>query len=95
MTKLLELSSIQSFSLQTLDEESPKNELGHVHQPIGNFMKMKTIYPLVGVKKAKKKTSEPKNGIWSPKSVWSCDISIRNLLCSTEKYAFKGQNSEN
>jgi hypothetical protein len=32
--------------------------------------------------KGENKPSEPKNGIWGPKSVWSCDISIGNFTWS-------------
>jgi hypothetical protein len=36
---------------------------------------MKKKYTFGG-QKAKNKPSEPKNGNWGPKSVWSCDLSI-------------------
>jgi hypothetical protein len=36
---------------------------------------MKKIYTLRG-RKGENEPSEPKNGIWGQKSVWSCDISI-------------------
>jgi hypothetical protein len=49
-----------------------KNEIGHVtHQSIG---------------KGEIRVAEPKNGIWGPKSVWSCDISIdREFYIEHEK----------
>jgi hypothetical protein len=36
---------------------------------------MKKIHTFGG-QKGKNRPLEPKNGIWGPKSVWSCDISI-------------------
>jgi hypothetical protein len=36
---------------------------------------MKKIYTLRG-QQVKNRLSEPKNGIWGPKSVWLCDMSI-------------------
>jgi hypothetical protein len=36
---------------------------------------MKRIYIFRG-QKWENEPAEPKNGIWGPKSVWSCDISI-------------------
>jgi hypothetical protein len=41
---------------------------------IGNFIRSKKTYTFGGQKR-KNKPSEPKNGIWAPKSVQSCDIS--------------------
>jgi hypothetical protein len=35
------------------------------------------------------KPSEPKNGIWGPKSVWSCDTSIGNFKWTKKKYSFE------
>jgi hypothetical protein len=59
-----------------LGTERLKIEIGHVtHQSIENFIKMKKIYTFGG-QKGKNKPSEPKNGIYGPKSLWSCDISI-------------------
>jgi hypothetical protein len=41
-----------------------------------------------GVKKAKI-GPQPKNGIWGPKSIWSCDISIdQEFYMEQEKYTF-------
>jgi hypothetical protein len=59
-----------------------KSEIGHVtHQSIGNLIQAKKIYTFRGVNMH----PEPKNGIWSPKSVWSWDISIdREKSCCTK-----------
>jgi hypothetical protein len=46
-------------------------------------MKKKYIF---GGQKGKNKPSEPKNEIWGPKSVWSCNISIGNFSWSKKKY---------
>jgi hypothetical protein len=47
-----------------------------------------------GGQKGKNRPSEPKNGIWGPKSVWSCDIyniSIdRDFYIEQEKIFFRG-----
>jgi hypothetical protein len=56
---------------------------------------MKKIYTFRG-QKGKNRPPEPKNGIWDPKLVWSCDISIdREFYMEQEKYTFGGQKSEN
>jgi hypothetical protein len=68
--------------------QSPKMEFGAKNQypSIGNTRRKKKYtlrvqnsenkasepYTLMG----KNRLPEPKNGIWGPKSVWSCDISI-------------------
>jgi hypothetical protein len=63
-----------------------KNEIGHVtHQSIGNFIYMKKIYTFRG-QKGEIRLPEPNNGIWGPKPVWSCDISIdREFYIEHEK----------
>jgi hypothetical protein len=49
-----------------------------------------------GGQKGKKRPPEPKNGIWGPKSVWSCDISIdREFYMEHEKIFFRGQKGKN
>jgi hypothetical protein len=51
---------------------------------------MKKIYTLRG-EKGKNRPPEPKNGIWGPKSVWSCDISIdQEFNIDEEKIYFWG-----
>jgi hypothetical protein len=46
---------------------------------------------IFGGQKGENKPLEPKNGIWSPKSVWSCDISIdREFYMEHEKIYFWG-----
>jgi hypothetical protein len=51
---------------------------------------MKKVYTLGG-QKGESKPSEPKNGIWSPKFVWWCDISIDwKSFIDEEKMYFKG-----
>jgi hypothetical protein len=74
-----------------LGTERLKNEIGHVtHQSIGNFIQMKKIYTFGG-QKVKNRPPEPKNQIWGPKSVWSCDISIdREFYIEQEKIYFWG-----
>jgi hypothetical protein len=58
---------------------------------IGNFTWSNKKYTFGG-QKGENKPSEPKNGIWGPKSVWSCDISIdREFNAEQEKYNFRGQ----
>jgi hypothetical protein len=68
-----------------------RNEIGHVtHQSIGNFTWSKKKYTFGG-QKCENRPSEPKNGIWGPKSVWSCDISIdREFYIEQEKMYFWG-----
>jgi hypothetical protein len=62
--------------------QSPKTEFGALNQygrviypSIGNFTWSKKIYTFGG-QKGENRPSEPKNGIWGPISIWSCDISI-------------------
>jgi hypothetical protein len=56
-----------------------KKEKGHVtYQSIGNFVLMKKTYTLRS-KKGEHKPSQPKNGTWAPKSVWSCDIRVIHI----------------
>jgi hypothetical protein len=53
-----------------------QNQYGRViHLSIGNFTCNKKKYTFGG-QKAEKRFSEPKNVIWGPKPIWSCDISI-------------------
>jgi hypothetical protein len=70
-----------------------KNEIGHVtHQSIGNFVKK--IFTFRG-QKGKNRPPEPKNGIWVPKLVCSCDISIDlKFYIDEEEYTFGGQKGE-
>jgi hypothetical protein len=75
----------------------PKTEFGVQNQygrviylSIGNFTWSKKTYIFRG-QKGKNGPPEPKNGIWGPKSVWSCDISIdRKSYMEQEKIYFKG-----
>jgi hypothetical protein len=54
----------------------PQNQYGRVIYPsIGNFTWSKKKYTFGG-QKVKNRPPEPKNGIWGPKSIWLCDISI-------------------
>jgi hypothetical protein len=46
-----------------------------IYPSIRNLIKMKKISTLRG-RKCENETAEPKNGVWGPTSVWSCDISI-------------------
>jgi hypothetical protein len=62
--------------------QSPKTEFGAQNQygrviypSIGNFTWSKKKYTFGG-QKGENRPREPKNGIWGPKSIWSCDISI-------------------
>jgi hypothetical protein len=51
---------------------------------------MKKIYTFRG-QKGEIRLSGPKNGIWGPESVWSCDISIdREFYIEHEKIYFWG-----
>jgi hypothetical protein len=71
--------------------ESPETEFGAQNQygrviypSIGNFTwTMKNV--LLGTKRQIKRPPELKNGIWGPKSVWSCDISIERKFCMQQK----------
>jgi hypothetical protein len=57
---------------------------------IGNFVEMQKKY-FLRVQIGKNKPSEPKNGIWVPKLVFSCDISIDRKFCEDEeKIYFEG-----
>jgi hypothetical protein len=50
-------------------------------------------YVLLVGRKGENRPSEPKNGIWRPKSVWSCDTSVDRKFYIDEKiYAFNGLN---
>jgi hypothetical protein len=67
-------------------EKSPKTEFGAQNQygrviypSIGNFTWTTKKHTYRGQKR-KNKPSEAKNGIWGPKSIWSCDISIDRQL---------------
>jgi hypothetical protein len=85
-----------------LSLQSPKTEFGAQNQygrvtypSIGNFTWSKKIYTFRG-QKGENKLSEPKNGIWTPKSVWSCDISIdQEFYIEQDKIHFWGSNCEN
>jgi hypothetical protein len=78
--------------------QSPKtkfgaqNQYGRVTYPsIGNFTWSKKKYTF-WVQKGENKPSEPKNGIWAPKSVWSCDISIdREFYYKNSPYSIFGK----
>jgi hypothetical protein len=51
---------------------------------------MKKIYTFRG-QKGENRPPEPKNGIWGPTSIWSCDISIdQEFYMEQEKYTFGG-----
>jgi hypothetical protein len=54
---------------------------------------MKKIYTF-RCRKGENEPSEPKNGIWGPKSVWSCDISIDREFYK-KKYTLGGQKGKN
>jgi hypothetical protein len=59
-----------------------------IYPSIGNFTLIKKIYTIGGQKGANR-PPEPKNGIWSPKSIWSCDISIeQEFYMEQEKRTF-------
>jgi hypothetical protein len=45
----------------------------------GNFIWRQKNYTIRG-QKSENRMPKPKNGIWNPKSVWSCDISIVRCL---------------
>jgi hypothetical protein len=61
-----------------------------IYPLIGNFTWSKKKYTIWG-RKGGKKPSEPKNGIWGSKSVWSCDISIDwEFYIEQEKIYFWG-----
>jgi hypothetical protein len=84
---MLSVLSLKKFGIRQkprLGTERLKNEIGHVtHQSIRNFIQMKKIYTFG--------PPEPKNGVWGPKSVWSCDISIdREFYMEQEKIYFWG-----
>jgi hypothetical protein len=58
-------------------------------------MKLMKIHTCSG-QKGGNEPSEAKNGIWGPKSVWSCDMSIDRKFCTVEgkMYIFRGQKAE-
>jgi hypothetical protein len=65
-----------------ISPKSPKTEFGAQNQygrviclSIGNFIRSKKKY-IFGGQKGENKPSGHKPGVWGPKSVWSCDISI-------------------
>jgi hypothetical protein len=69
---------------------------------IGNFIQSKKKYTF-GVQKGENKPSGcfkvSEHGVWAPKSVWSCDISIDLKFYMNQdfkiKYSFNGQKGEN
>jgi hypothetical protein len=64
-----------------------------IYRSIRNFMQIKKKYSFRGQKG--KISPEPKNGIWTPKSVWSCDISIdQKFYLDEEKLYFQGSKSQ-
>jgi hypothetical protein len=77
--------------------KSPKTEFGAQNQyvrviypSIGNFTRREKKYTLGG-QKDENRPPGPKNGIWGPKSVWSCDLSIdREFYKKREKIYFRG-----
>jgi hypothetical protein len=77
-------------------EYGAQNQYGRVIYPsIGNFTWSMTKYT-VGGQKGKNWPSESKNGIWGPKSVWSCHISIeREFHVNQKKYTLEGQKDKN
>jgi hypothetical protein len=65
-----------------IDPQSPKTEFGAqnlygrvIYPSIENFTWNKKKYTFGG-QKGENRPAEPTNGIWGPKSIWSCDISI-------------------
>jgi hypothetical protein len=68
-----------------------KMKKGHVtHQSIAICTQMKKICSFRG-QNGKNRLPEPKDGIWGPKSLWSCDISIvREFNMEQEKRYFWG-----
>jgi hypothetical protein len=60
---------------------------------IGNFTWSKKKYTFGG-RKGANVFSEPKKGIWGPKSVWACDVSIDREFYM-KKYTFGGQKGKN
>jgi hypothetical protein len=72
-------------------EFGAQNQYGRVIYPsIGNFTWSKKKCSFGG-QKGENKLSEPKNEIWGPKSVWSCDISIDwEFYMEQEKIYFWG-----
>jgi hypothetical protein len=61
-----------------------------IYPSIGNFTWSKKKHTFEG-QKGGYRPPEPKNGIWGPKSVWSCDISIdREFYMEQEKIYFWG-----
>jgi hypothetical protein len=71
--------------------QSPKTELGAQNQygrviypSIGNSTWSMKKYTFGG-QKGKNRPPKPKNGIWGPKSVLSCDISIERVFYMEEE----------
>jgi hypothetical protein len=72
--------------------QSPKTEFGAQNQygrviypSIGNFTWSKKKYTFGG-QNGYNRPPEPKTGIWGPKSVWLCDVSIdREFYVEQEK----------
>jgi hypothetical protein len=77
--------------------QSPKTEFGAqnqygrvIYRSIGNFTWSKKKYTFGG-QKSENRPPEPKNEIWGPKSIWSCDISIdQEFYTEQEKISFWG-----
>jgi hypothetical protein len=78
--------------------QSPKTKFGAQNRAIYNRVTYSRIENFTWSKKkyfweqkCKNKPSEPKNGIWAPKSISSCDISIdQELKMEQEKMYFWG-----
>jgi hypothetical protein len=80
-----------------ISPQSPKSEFGFqnhngrvIYPSIGNLKWSKKKYTFGG-EKCENRPLEPKNGIWAPKSEWSCDMSIdREYYTKQEKIYFWG-----
>jgi hypothetical protein len=77
-------------------EFGAQNQYDHViYSSIGNFIWTKKKYTVEG-HKGENKPSVPTSRIWSPKSIWSCDISKdREFDIELEKCSVGGQKGEN
>jgi hypothetical protein len=74
--KNVEPLSDQSSSRLEILHGTRKNLLLGVKKKKISPQSPKTEYTFRG-QKGENKPSEPTNGIWGPKPIWSCDISIR------------------
>jgi hypothetical protein len=80
---MLSVLSPKKFGIRRI----PRLGTGRLKNEISHVTHHSKIYTFRG-QKGKNRTLEPKNGIWGPKSVWSCDISIDQEFNKDEEHIY-------